>query len=146
MLARLARWLRAAGHDTALIDQGAGDARLIELCAREDRTLVTRDRRLADRAKAKVRTLLLSEDHLDDQARRIARALDLDWTHAPLTRCMIDNTPLEPAGAAELARMPGRTRLLPGPFRACPRCGRVFWPGSHAKRVLERLECWRAAR
>ncbi|MFC7553294.1 Mut7-C RNAse domain-containing protein [Pseudoroseomonas wenyumeiae] len=44
-----------------------------------------------------------------------------------------------------MARIPPRARLLPGPFRACPCCGRVYWPGSHVRRMEERLRRWRMA-
>src|SRR5438128_10712908 len=44
MLARLGRWLRAAGYDTAIAAGGLPDAALIARCAAEARILVTRDR------------------------------------------------------------------------------------------------------
>jgi uncharacterized protein with PIN domain len=58
---------------------------------------------------------------------------------------MMDNAPLRPATAEEIAVMPETSRNRPGPFRACPRCGRLFWPGSHVRRMSERLERWAAA-
>jgi uncharacterized protein len=143
MLAGLARWLRAAGYDAALAGSGEPDASLINRCRREARTLATRDRRLALQARPAIAAVLLTDDDADAQAIGLARALDLDWTAAPFTRCMVDNAPLVDAGPAEVARMPGRTRELPGPFRACPACGRVYWPGSHARRMLAKLERWR---
>ena len=38
-----------------------------------------------------------------------------------------------PEEIAELVRP--RSRDLPGPVRRCPDCGRVYWPGSHARRM-----------
>lgn len=144
MLAGLARWLRAAGHDAGLVGRGEAGAARIERCRREDRTLVTRDRRLAAAAAPAVRVVLLQEADEDAQAVALSQALALDWTFAPFTRCMVDNSPLEAAGPEAVARMPARTRERPGPFRACPACGRVYWPGSHARRMLARLQRWRA--
>lgn len=144
MLAALARWLRAAGYDAALAPPAAPDRSLIDQARAEGRVLVSRDRTLVAEARG-VRAVLLPDGGLDDQAAALGRLLDLDWRAAPFTRCMMDNTPLRAATAEEIAAMPESSRNRPGPFRACPRCGRLFWPGSHVRRMDERLARWTAA-
>ena len=144
MLAGLARWLRAAGHDTTLAQAGEGDGAMIDRCEAEGRVLVSRDRDLARAASARVGTVLLTRDDVDGQALALARALELDWTLAPFTRCMMDNTPLRAADESDMAGVPEQSRALPGPFTACPACGRVYWPGSHVRRMTARLRHWRA--
>ena len=63
MLQGLGRWLRAAGHDTAIAAGGVADTTLVELALAESRILVTCDRALAQRSVAGLRTLVLeSED------------------------------------------------------------------------------------
>jgi uncharacterized protein with PIN domain len=143
MLGGLARWLRAAGYDTVQAERGAKDAALIARCADEGRVLISRDRRLIEEARRRTPGVLLATDELDGQARQLRCALGLDWIWAPLTRCLIDNTPLRDATDAELARIPEPSRALSGPFRACPSCGRVFWPGSHVRRIMSQLQDWR---
>jgi uncharacterized protein with PIN domain len=143
MLGALARWLRAAGHDAALAAPGAPDADLIRQAMEAGRLLVSRDRRLVEAASRRAAALHLTGDDLDQHARRLRDELGVDWTLAPFTRCMVDNTPLGAATEADLAKIPEMSRGLPGPFRACPACGRVFWPGSHVKRMLGRLQAWR---
>jgi uncharacterized protein with PIN domain len=138
MLGRLARLLRAAGHDTALAHAGAPDAELLAQALAEDRILLTRDRRLAEAAGG--HGLLLTPDRPSDQARELAALRPVDWRLAPFTRCVMDNAPLRPATQEEFAAMPAKVRALPGPFNACPACGRLYWPGSHVKRMLEKLE------
>jgi uncharacterized protein with PIN domain len=142
MLLRLGRWLRAAGHDTAIAEGGADDAALIARCAAEGRVLLTRDRRLASRAEAAVPVLRLAEDGLDAQARALAGALGIDWRHAPFTRCVIDNALLDPAPPEAAAQLPLRSRGTGGPLRRCPCCGRLYWPGGHVRRMRERLAAW----
>ncbi|HYC02085.1 MAG TPA: Mut7-C RNAse domain-containing protein [Azospirillaceae bacterium] len=142
MLAGLARWLRAAGHDTALAGEGRPDAEVLARGRAEGRLLLTRDRRLAEETPGGD-VLLLGSDDLDAQAAELVRRLGLDWTHNPFSRCMLDNTPLRPAGPADLAAIPEAARTLPGPFRSCPCCGRVFWPGSHVRRMEARLRGWK---
>lgn len=144
MLGSMARWLRAAGYDAALAEPGRPDAEILEQCRAQARILVTRDRRLAQAAGPRVRSLLLTGDDPDRHAQALAWGLDVDWTLAPFTRCLVDNAVLEPARAADLARIPEPSRALPGPFRTCPDCGRVYWPGSHVRRMTDRLERWRA--
>ena len=138
MLAALARWLRAAGHDAALAAPGAADIDLRAQAHREGRVLVTRDRTLGAAPGA----VLLVSDRVEDQARELTAAAGVDWLRAPFSRCVMDNTPLAPAGPADLLRMPEESQALRGPFRVCPGCGRVYWPGSHVRRMRARLEGW----
>jgi uncharacterized protein with PIN domain len=145
MLAGLARWLRAAGHDALLVGRDQTKDQLIGLCEREDRVLLSRDRRFVRRIERRVRALLLTSEDVETQVLAVARRLGVDWTFAPFTRCLIDNAELRPATDEEMLRMPAPTRSLPGPFRACPSCSRVYWPGSHVRRMEEKLKRWREA-
>ena len=138
MLVRLARLLRAAGHDAALAPAQAPDAALIARAEAEDRLLLTRDRALARRAAE--RGLLLRAEAAVAQAEELSQAVPVDWSLAPFTRCVMDNSPLRQASPEETARMPGSAQTLGGPFRVCPTCGRLYWPGSHVKRMTARLE------
>jgi hypothetical protein len=136
MLARLARLLRAAGYDTELA-AGERDTPMLQRARAEGRVLVTRDRELA--ARAAPAAVLLRADRLEDQARALSAAVPIDWRLAPFTRCIIDNTPLREVTPEEIGRIPRSAQALGGPFRACPSCGRLYWPGSHVKRLGARL-------
>ncbi|MBW3617756.1 MAG: Mut7-C RNAse domain-containing protein [Proteobacteria bacterium] len=140
MLAGLARWLRAAGHDTALGPAGARDRDLLALAAAEDRIFLTRDRSVTQ-IKTTAEVWILPAGGLEAEAAAL-RARGLDWRLAPFTRCPVDNIPLQPAGPEDLLRMPEESRILPGPHRTCPGCRRVYWPGSHVRRMQARLELW----
>lgn len=138
MLARLARLLRAAGYDAELASGGERDTPMLRRVKAEGRVLVTRDRELA--ARAAPAAILLKADGLEAQARALSAALPIDWRRAPFTRCVVDNTPLREATPAEIARAPQGVRQMGGAFRACPACGRTYWPGSHVKRLGARLD------
>lgn len=138
MLLRLARLLRAAGYDTYLAQGGQRDAELLAIARAENRVLVTRDKRLA--AEAHPRGVLVEGRGAYAEAEHLAAVLPIDWRLAPFTRCIVDNAPLRHADASDLDRMPQESRGRPGPFRACPACGRVYWPGSHVRRLSERLD------
>jgi uncharacterized protein with PIN domain len=140
MLARLARWLRAAGHDAAMGEPGAPDEALLAMAEAEDRLLVTKAPDLAQRAGP--RGVLICGDGADAEASSLTQRLRLGWRLAPFTRCVMDNAVLRPATPEEIGRMPQSTRALGGPFNACPACGRLYWPGSHVRRMTEQLARW----
>ena len=142
MLARLGRWLRAAGYDTAIAEGSLPDAALIARCAAEARTLLTRDRHLAAAAQGRVTVVRLGETHVAAQARCLKAALGIDWQHAPFTRCLVDNTALDPAPPEMVAQVPAASRAAGGPLRLCPACGRLYWSGGHVRRMLARLAEW----
>src|SRR5437773_1832942 len=144
MLARLGRWLRAAGYDTAIAEGGLPDGALIARCAAEARTLLTRDRHLAAAAQGRVTVVRLAETDLAAQARALRNALGIDWQYAPFTRCLVDNTPLAPAPPEMAAQVPPSARAAGGPLRICPECRRLYWPGGHVRRMLARLAGWSA--
>ena len=142
MLARLARWLRAAGYDAEL-GAGGADRDLVERCRAEARVLLTRDRHLTRNPGGPLQFLLLPHEGPDEHAMALSSAFGVDWMRDPFSRCLVDNTPLRNADEAEVAAAPAEARSLGGPFRACPCCRRVYWPGGHVRRMTARLERWR---
>jgi uncharacterized protein len=144
MLGRLARYLRAAGYDTTLAADGAADRDLVAAARDEQRTLLTCDRRIAEhKAAAGVATILPRGD-LDALARELAARCGVDWLHRPFSRCLVDNAPLVVAAATHRVRVPADVAALPA--LACPDCDRVYWAGSHHRRMRARLERWHAGR
>lgn len=135
MLVRLARLLRAAGYDAAMAPAGTPDDELLRIAYYEKRLLLTRDKRLSQQRGA----MLVGGSSAVDEARRLSRSLSLDWSLAPFTRCVIDNSLLREATTKEIASMPASAQAKDGPFQACPACGRLYWPGSHVKRMKDRL-------
>ena len=144
MLGSLARWLRAAGHDTALASPGTADDELLAQCVREERRLITPDRALAEAASAEIAAILLPEGALDAHACRLAADAGVDWMLAPFTRCIADNTVLDEAPSDRLDAVPPPFRADPADLRFCPMCQRVYWPGGHVRRMTVQLERWRS--
>ena len=140
MLARLGRWLRAAGYDTAIAEGGVPDAVVIARCTAESRVLLTRDRPLAAAANGRVRLVHLTETDVASQACALRIVLGIDWQRAPFTRCLVDNAPLAAAPPEMSARVPPASRAAGGALQICPNCQRLYWPGGHVRRMLARLE------
>ena len=138
MLGRLARWLRVLGYDT-LYDASLDDRSLVDLANREDRILLTRDRLLL-RDLRPHRAVEVTHDAPLDQLEDLARELELPTPNELFRRCLMCNTLLDdvPRGdATDL--LPPAARALPGPVRRCPNCGRVYWKGSHVRRMTRAL-------
>jgi len=142
MLGGLVRWLRAAGYDSLLAEGSWRDRELVDLCAREQRILLTQDRELGIIAPAVVPVLLLAARDLDHNARELREVLGVDWQHAPFTRCLVDNTVLEAAEQHHREHVPPSSRRVTEPLRLCPTCGRLYWPGGHVRRMQRRLAGW----
>ena len=140
MLGALARWLRALDLDVAY-DPSLDDPELVELSVAEGRTILTRDRRLTERRLARNHILIRSDD-VAEQVRQVLETLGV--TPEPgrlLGRCLRCNQPLvdiDPEAAR--ARVPPWVARTQQEFRLCPECGRIYWPGTHASRMRERLE------
>lgn len=138
MLGSLARWLRFFGFDTVFLEPGLDDRLLSDRAYREGRWLLTRDRALA---AVGPRTVLVRAEALDDQLVEIFERLGLrpDATLEG-ARCSECNGELVDASRDEVAETTPPHVLATAPrFRRCTGCRRVYWPGSHGDRILERM-------
>jgi uncharacterized protein with PIN domain len=142
MLRGLGRWLRAAGYDTLIARSGTADADLLAFARAERRILLTCDRALARLAGDDPEVVTLATEALDPAAHELGARLGIDWLAAPFSRCLLDNAALRPASPLQAASVPAPAREGDGPLLACPECGRVYWPGSHVRRMRARLERW----
>ncbi|MBS7455603.1 Mut7-C RNAse domain-containing protein [Coralloluteibacterium stylophorae] len=141
MLARLARWLRTLGCDT-LLEPQRPDRELVAIAACEDRVLLTRDRHLVAFLRPAKVFIPASDVPLEQLAEVVAHCA-LPAPTELFTRCLVCNAPLRAATAEEAAaHVPPTVQGSPDPVRRCPGCGRVYWQGSHTRRMREAL--WRA--
>lgn len=146
MLARFARYLRAAGYDTLLADSQAADRDIVRQANDEGRWLLTLDRRIGEHKAARERVVMLAHGTLDEQAHMLSQHFSMDWTGHAFSRCLLDNALLQPATEAECATVPADARRTGEALSACPRCSRVYWPGSHYRRMMGHLQRWQAMR
>ncbi len=140
MLGALARWLRALDLDVAY-DPSLDDPALVELAVAEGRTILTRDRRLTERRLARNHILIQSDD-VAEQVRQVLETLGVSLDPGRLLgRCLRCNQPhvdIDPEEAR--AKVPPWVARTQQEVRRCPECGRIYWPGTHASRMRERLE------
>jgi len=139
MLGRLAKWLRILGYDT-LYEPAWSNLHLVRMARAQDRTLLTRDLKLARRKG--VRVLLLDSDHLDDQLAQLHQVLGVTG-RKPFGRCPVCNERLQ-AIDKDRARgqVPPYVFATHRDFYFCQSCKRFYWRGTHWERMRERIAGW----
>ncbi len=137
-LGKLARHLRLAGFDTAYRND-ANDAALAELADRERRILLTRDQGLLKRRTIAHGYFLRETDAYGQFVEVLRRFGPLDLH--PFSRCLRCNGALEDESRETIDSMlMPRTRAHYNRFRRCTGCGRVYWQGSHWRRLAHALD------
>lgn len=139
MLGRLARYLRAAGYDTELASGGVPDGELLRRARDQKRVFLTSDALVAEHKAAAGVAVVLPRGDLDVMAGALRQRLGVDWLHRPFTRCLVDNACLVPASDDD----DRPADVPPAEALRCPTCARVYWAGSHHRRMLARLRGWR---
>ena len=136
MVGGLTSILRMGGYDTvyALDLEAETDEAVIDIARREGRTIVTRDRQIADRFSD---TLLLTSTNTDEQLSEL-RGAGFVLQLAEPGRCSKCN------GELELIREGPGPENGPDPEAEpvwrCVDCGHHFWKGSHWDDVRSRLD------
>ena len=137
MLGRLARWLRILGFDTWYFRE-IDDRQLVRIHGETGRILLTRDTRMV-RCRGVGRHVLVDSDDWEDQLRQVVRDLSLDVRReSMLTRCLVCNHLLERLSPEEAhGKVPDYVAGSTSIFHGCKSCGRVYWAGTHRKRMDE---------
>ncbi|MBI3840438.1 MAG: hypothetical protein HY297_00530 [Thaumarchaeota archaeon] len=143
MLGSLARKLRALGFDTEYYRSGS-DPDFLRLARRERRLALTADRSLYLKARADGMLSVLVVG--DNDAARLtsvvggALASSIRLVRG-VSRCSVCNGPLVVLKRSEAsAHVPPEVKRRHRLFHRCVDCGRVYWKGSHWKKLrsLER--------
>jgi uncharacterized protein with PIN domain len=122
-------------HENAL-----ADSEIRRLAHDEGRIVLTRDRELLKcreiRRGCYVRAL-----KAQSQLAEVAARYDLAPHARPFTLCLRCNVPLAAVEKAAVAhRVPEAVLELQESFSYCRACERVYWPGSHYRRMQEALK------
>lgn len=134
MLGTLARRLRLLGYDV-LYDSAMDDNGLIRLSLEQHRIILTRDRALTQRPLA-AHHLFVQDQDLDAQVRQVLSAFPPPPDALKLTRCSHCNVVLQPLSRKSAKdRTPDHVYETHRRFRKCDACGRIYWKGTHARRM-----------
>ena len=138
-LGRLAAYLRLAGFD-ALYRNDFTDEQVAELARAGRRVVLTRDHGLLKRGSV-THGYFVRETRPDRQLVEIVGRFDLNRVARPFSRCMRCNALLEPVGESDVAaEVPEESRAHYHGFVRCPDCRRVYWKGSHYRRLVLLLD------
>jgi len=140
MLSALAKYLRALGYDTVLLQDsvkdffaGAGD---------DERIIVTLRKKMPESHGCRV--IIPPEQPLRAQIRHLIEKIPLRPSKDRLfSRCLRCNVPTVQVDAAAVEdKIPERVKERHTRYRACPNCGKIYWWGSHTDRMISLLvEC-----
>jgi len=144
-LGGLARMLRMLGFDT-LYENRIADREILELAAREQRVVLTRDRELL-KCREILRGCFVHALKPEAQLKEVAARYGLERHMRSFTLCLHCNLRLLPVDKATVQGcVPERIVAHYEIFVRCPRCGRIYWEGSHWKRMREILSAALASR
>ena len=138
-LGRLTAYLRMLGFD-ALYRDDYEDKELAQISSGENRTLLTRDRGLLKRAKV-TRGYWIRAMDPRQQLVEVLQRFDLLRSIAPFRRCLHCNAFLELTRKELVSdRLMPETKQYYDEFHVCPACDRVYWKGSHYRRMQRFIE------
>jgi uncharacterized protein with PIN domain len=137
-LGRLTKWLRLLGFDT-LYESELSGKKIIEIME-NDRILLTRTRRIQKQFASR-KLIFVESDHLSQQLKQVFRELDIKAAQTrPFSRCLQCNAPMVIVEKETIwGRVPDYIFEIHDRFQKCPECDRIYWPGSHTRRSLEKI-------
>jgi hypothetical protein len=142
-LGRLCKWLRIAGIDTEWDLATPDPNRLEQLTGDHRRWVLTRSRKVFEALGANRCQLLIADDPLD-QIRQVIRHFGIAQNDLrPLSRCSRCNRPMSKMDKQNIVgQVPDYVWQRHDRFMGCPRCRRIYWPGSHAKGIQSMIDLW----
>jgi len=139
MLGKLAKYLRMAGYDTIYPPRRNSDNQL-ELDS-PDRILLTRNSRYI-RQHNPPQYLLIKPNHFREQLAFVIKELDLEINPERFFyRCLKCNEPVISVSKKEVQDIvPEKSWKSYNTFFRCAVCGKIYWQGSHTRRMLSTLK------
>ena len=143
-LGKLVRDLRLLGIDVAY-ERDAEDRQLVDIATKQNRALLTRDRRLLMHSAVRHGYYLRSQQPFE-QTTEVLRRFNLGGAIRPFCRCLRCNALLEAVVKSKVVhRLEPLTKRYYQQFRKCRGCGQIYWSGSHFDKLRDRVEKLRAA-
>lgn len=136
----LARLLRLLGLDT-LYDNGFSDEAVARIAGQDGRVVLTRDTGLLKRRMV-VYGRRVRSGKSEEQLKEVLEFFGMEkGPFEVFSRCPACNHRLAAVEKKEiLHRLKPLTRRYYHQFYRCPGCGRIFWQGSHVKKMREKLQ------
>ena len=139
-LGKLTKWLRILGFDTNIEIDVPADRFYSHL--EKDQIVLTRTEAIKKQLRATHRLVFITSNHLDLQLKQVITEIGICLSDTrPFSRCIRCNVPIVDAAPVDVCSLiPDYICETHNEFRKCLQCNRIFWPGSHTRRSLERIE------
>jgi len=139
MLGRLARWLRILGYDAEYIEENQ-KSEIIYRSLKENRILVSRNKHLSSRTP--LRRVMIKSEKINLQIKQIIQELNLKIKEkAIFSRCSECNVPVKAVKKEGVkGKVPPYVFKTQKDFSICPKCGKIFWMGTHWKLLKKNLK------
>ena len=137
-LGKLARYLRMYGFDT-LYRNDFSDPGIIQIALEEKRIILTRDLGIL-KNKSVTHGYFVRSQKPKTQIKEVIRRFHLANNIKPLSRCIECNGNIAPVKKEEINHL-----LLPktqeyfDTFFQCKECLKIYWEGSHYKKIMEKF-------
>jgi len=138
-LGKLARKLRVLGFD--VVYWGGGNLEgALKAAATEGRTLLTRSRRVLEKTEGP-QILVVEANNPQEQIVQVLAAFKLrPEADQFFSRCLLCNEALNPIPKEEVeGRVPDFIQRTYNAFHICPRCHRIYWPGTHFQKMKREM-------
>lgn len=139
MLGRLSRWMLLLGYDVIFF-RGQTDNELLDKAHEEGRIIITRDTHLVEEHPRR-EMLLIRSTQFWEQLRQVVEAFPMTFRQTLLTRCSSCNVLVERVDLdAMRGDIPPKARERATELYRCPRCGHLYWDGTHPVHIMKQLK------
>jgi len=134
MLGKLAKWLKILGFDVLYFSK-IEDEEILNIAKKQKRALLTRDNYLIKKAKG-IPNLFIESENWPEQVIQVINSFNLREKIKPYSRCIECNYPLK-----KIKKERAKNLVAPfiyeneNEFALCPKCGRIYWPGTHYRKM-----------
>lgn len=106
------------------------DDEISKISLNEDRILITRDKLLH---KKTPNSIYVENNGLEKQIKKIFKEKNLEIDESKfLTRCIVCNEKIIEIGKEKIkGKVPEHIYAIQNKFYICPKCGKIYWKGSH---------------
>jgi uncharacterized protein len=135
-LGRLTKYMRMLGLDVLYKNDFSQDQQ-VQLCIKEDRIILTRNKRIL-KNRLITRGYLVKSGDPRLQVEEIITYFDLKGYLTPLSRCLRCNLTVQPVEKESIQpHVPGAVFKMYDKFMRCDNCDRIYWMGSHYSSMMD---------
>jgi uncharacterized protein with PIN domain len=139
-LGKLARKLRVLGYDAVYWREGNLEG-AFKTAQSEDRVLLTRSRKIPETLREFQMVLIEANDPREQLRETLAKLHLRPGAEKFCSRCLVCNQELHPIPKEEAEKkVPDFIYRSYDSFHVCPRCHRLYWPGTHCERMKKEME------